>query len=99
MYHEDRPPVFIPADRGAGDTYIHSAKTADESTMRLLLGNHKQESLTVYTDGFRACKLNSDDAFDRQYVVHGNGEYADGDVHLNTYEDHVSLARRWLSTH
>jgi transposase len=40
-----------------------------------------------------------DDAFDQQYVVHGEGEYADGDVHVNTCETHASLARRWLSPH
>jgi transposase-like protein len=30
------------------------AKSAGESTVRLLLGNHGKESLTIYTDGFRA---------------------------------------------
>jgi len=99
-YHGDKPPVFILADRGTGETYVHPAKAADESTIRLLLGTRQQESLTVYTDGFRAYeRLDSDDAFDREYVVHGEGEYADGDVHVNTCESHASLARRWLSPH
>ncbi|SDK15445.1 ISXO2-like transposase domain-containing protein, partial [Halovenus aranensis] len=72
----------------------------DESTIRLLLADRKEESLTVYTDGFRAYEpLDEDDAFDRQYVVHGEGEYADGDMHVNTCESHASLARRWLSPH
>ena len=45
-------------------------KSADESTVRLLLDNHEQELLTVYTDGFRAYDpLNNDDTFDRKYVV------------------------------
>ena len=97
-YYEDKPPVFILADRGTGETYVHPA--AGESTIRLLLDDHKEESLTVYTDGFRAYEpLDEDDAFDRQYVVHGEGEYADGDVHVNTCESHASLARRWLSPH
>ncbi|GCF14470.1 hypothetical protein Harman_24050 [Haloarcula mannanilytica] len=97
-YHEDKPPVFVLADRGTGETYVHPSKAADESTIRLLLGTRQQESLTVYTDGFRAYEsLDSDDAFDRQYVVHGEGEYADGDVHVNTCESHASPARRWLS--
>jgi transposase len=92
--------VFILADRGTGETYVHPAKAAGESTIRLLLDNRKEESLTVYTDGFRAYEpLDEDDAFDRQYVVHGEGEYADGDVHVNTCESHASLARRWLSPH
>ncbi|ELZ76294.1 ISH4-type transposase [Haloferax gibbonsii ATCC 33959] len=68
--------------------------------MRLLLADHEEETLTVYTDGFRAYDpLEDDDEFTRKYVVHGDGEYADGDVHVNTCESHASLARRWLSPH
>ncbi|WP_436932850.1 IS1595 family transposase [Halosimplex halobium] len=99
-YNEDKPPVFVLVDRGSGEEYVHPAKAAEESTIRLLLGDRQQESLTVYTDGFRAYEpLDEDDAFDRKYVVHGEGEYADGDVHVNTCESHASLARRWLSPH
>jgi hypothetical protein len=29
---------------------------------------------------------------DRQYVVHGDGEYADDEVHVNTCESHASRA-------
>jgi len=76
------------------------AKDADESTVRLLLANRQQESLTVYTDGFRAYEsLEEDDAFIREYVVDGDGEYVDGDVHVNTCESHGSLVRSWLSPH
>jgi transposase-like protein len=46
--------VFIIADRGTGERYVIPAKAADESTIRLLLAVGQQESLTVYTDGFRA---------------------------------------------
>jgi transposase-like protein len=99
-YEQDKLPVFILADRGTGDRYVLPAKAADESTIRLLLANRKEESLTVYTDGFRAYDpLDEDDTFDREYVVHGDGEYADGDVHVNTCESHGSLARSWLSPH
>lgn len=99
-YHEDKPPVFILVDRSTDDRYVIPAKTADESTIRLLLANRQQESLTMYTDGFRAYKpLEEDDAFDREYVVHSDGEYADGEVHVNTCESHGSLVRPWLSPH
>ena len=40
-----------------------------------------------------------DDAFARKYVVHGDGEYADDDVHINKCESHGSLLRPWLSPH
>jgi transposase len=91
--------VFILADR-SGKTWVHPAKAADESTVRLLPENRTEESLTVYTDGFRAYEpLDGDDAFDRQYVVHVEGEYGDGDVHVNTCESHASLVQWCLSPH
>ncbi len=96
----DKPPVFIIAGRGTGQRYVIPAKAADESTIRLLLADRQQESLTVYTDGFRAYEpLKDDDALDREYVVHGDGEYADDEVHVNTCESHASQVRRWLSSH
>jgi transposase-like protein len=99
-YDGDKPPVFALVDRGTDDRYVVPAKSPDESTVRLLLSDHKQESLTVYTDGFRAYDpLEDDNEFDREYVVHGDGEYADGGVHVNGCESNVSLTRRWLSPH
>ncbi|ELY45792.1 Insertion element protein [Natronorubrum tibetense GA33] len=77
-YDRDKPTVFTLVDRGTGDRYVIPAKSADESTVRLLLANRKKGPLIVYIDRFRAYdQLNEDDAFDREYVVHGNGEYAD----------------------
>ncbi|EMA43967.1 Insertion element protein [Halobiforma nitratireducens JCM 10879] len=92
--------MFTIVDRGTGERYVIPTKSADESTIRLLLANHEKEPLTVYTDGFRAYDpLAADDAFDREYVVRGDGEYADEDVHANTCESHGSLLRPWLSPH
>jgi len=86
----DKPPVFIIADRAAGQRYVIPAKAVNESMIRLLLADRQQESLTVYTDSFRADEpLEADDAFDREYVVHGDGEYADNEVHVNTCESHA----------
>ncbi|WP_251328517.1 IS1595 family transposase [Haloplanus pelagicus] len=99
-YAEDKPPVFILVDRGSDQQYVVPAKSADESTVRLLLGDHEEESLTVYTDGFRAYDpLEDDENFQREAVIHSDGEYVDDDAHVNTCESHASLARRWLSPH
>ncbi len=77
-YSGDKPPIFIITDRGTGQRYVIPAKAADESTIRLLLTDRKEESFTDYTDGFRAYEpLEEDDAFDREYVGHDDGEYAD----------------------
>ncbi len=91
---QDKPTVFILADLGTGERYVIPVKAADESTIRHLLANRHQESLTIYTDGFRAYEpLDEGDAFTREYVVHSDGEYVDGDVHVNTCESHGSLVR------
>jgi len=93
----DEPPVFILADCGTGEQYAIPAKAADESTFRLLLTNRQQESVTVYTDGFRAYEgLEEDDAFTCEYVIHGDGKYVNGDVHVNTCESRGSLVQSWL---
>jgi len=45
------------------------------------------KSLSIYTDGFQAyAPLESDDAFNREYLVHNDREYADDEVHVNTCE-------------
>ena len=99
-YAEDKLPVFVLADRASGQRHVIPAKAATDPTIRLLLDNRQQESMTVYTDGFRAYEpLEEDDTVTREYVVHGDGEYVDGDAHVNTCESHASLARRWLSPH
>ncbi len=85
-YGSDKPPVFILADRGTGQRYAIPPKAEDESTLRLLLADRKEGSLTVYTDGFRVYEpLDEDDAFGR--------EYAADEVYVSTCESHVSATR------
>jgi transposase-like protein len=70
-YAGDKPPVFTLVDRGSNNRFVIPAKSAEKSTIRLLLDNQEQELLTVYTDGFRAYDpLDDDDTFNRKYVVH-----------------------------
>ncbi len=89
-YDEDKPPVFTLVDRGSGQRYVIPAKSADEATVRLLLGNHEKESQTVYTDGFRADdSLDDDESPHREAVIHSDGEYVDRDAHMNTCESHA----------
>lgn len=42
-YEGDKPPVFTLVDRGNDQRYVVPAKSADESTVRLLLADHEQE--------------------------------------------------------
>ena len=40
-----------------------------------------------------------DDTFDREYVVHSDGEYADDEVYVKTRESHRRVSDAWLSPH
>lgn len=56
--------------------------------------------MTVYIEVFRAYDpLNNDDAFDPEYVVLGDGEYADGNVHFNTCKSQERTSDSWLLLH
>ena len=91
MNRTNRP--FVLVDRGTEQQYTVPAKSADQSTIQLLLADRQQEPLTVYTDGFCAYDpLEEEERFDREYVVHGDGEYADETVHVNGCE---RATRRW----
>ncbi|EMA47052.1 Insertion element protein [Halococcus saccharolyticus DSM 5350] len=99
-YEGDKPPVFTLVDRGSGKRYVVPAKSADESTVRLLLAGCEKEPLTVYTDGFRAyASLDDDERFHRESVIYADNKYVDGEAHVNTCESHGSLVRPWLSPH
>ena len=87
----DAPSLDLVGPVEIDEVYVSAGKKGRE---------RDRESLTVYTDDFRAYEpLEDDDAFDREYVVHGDGEYADDEVHVNTCESHASQVRRWLSPH
>lgn len=84
---------------GQRPTVRRPAKSADQSIVRLL-ADREEEPLTVFTDGFRAYDpLEEHDGFVRESVVHPDGENADGEVQVNSYESHRSLLRPWLSPH
>lgn len=52
----------------------------------------EKEPLAVYTGRFRAYDpLREGRPFNHEYAVHGDGEYADENVHVNTCESHESL--------
>jgi transposase len=89
IYIKDKLPVFILVDRGSADRYVIPANVRlnqrFDSCWRSAI-----KSRWPSTDSFRAyVLLNEDDAFGRKYVVHDDGEYVDGDVHVNPYESSV----------
>lgn len=75
--------MFTFVDRGIGNRSVIPAKSAEESTIRPLLTNREKGPLTVYTDGFRAYDPLNEN----------------DDVHVNTFESHVSLLQSWLLPH
>lgn len=61
---------FVPAHHGTGKRYVTLAKAVNESKI-LFLTHRWAESLTVCTDGLADGPLDQDDAFDREFTVHG----------------------------
>jgi transposase len=62
--------------------------------------NSTTERFSGISEGLRPHEpLEDDDAFVREYVVHGDGKYVDDEVHVNTCESHALLVRRRLSTY
>ena len=78
--------MFTLVDHGSDQRYIEPAKSADEATVRLLLTVVEKESLTIYTDVFRAYDpLDDDENSRRESATHDDDdEYVDGDAHVNT---------------
>jgi len=89
-FSRDKPSVLIITDRNSGRRYVIPVKAADESMIRLLLADHQQESLFVYTDEFQAHEpLEKDELFDVKYGVHDDGEYTDDEEHVDSCESHA----------
>jgi transposase-like protein len=89
--------MFRLTDGGIGEQYAIPAKSADESAVRLLLAGVEEESVTVYTDWFRAYDP-LDESYQRKAVTRGEGEYINGETHVNTCESHASYATVALAT-
>ena len=84
--------MFTLVDRGSDQRLVVPAKSADESTVRLLHDNHEEESLTVYTDGFRAYDpLDDDEDFQRGSVITAR-ENTSMETHTSTP---ARATRRW----
>lgn len=83
-YEQYKSPLFVLVDRGFEQRYIVPAKSTDESTIRHLLADRQQDIITVYTDKFCAYDpLVENERFGREYVVHGDGVYADDTVYAH----------------
>lgn len=85
--------MFTLVNRDSDQRSVVPAKPADESTVRLLNGDHDEESLPVYTDEFRVYNpLKDYENYERDTVIYGEGEYVDGDAHVNILGNHSSPA-------
>lgn len=56
-FAKDKLPEFILANRCTGEHYVIPAKAVNESTIRVLLVDNQQRSLSVYFDCFCAYDL------------------------------------------
>lgn len=66
--------------------YVVLSKLAAKSPVRLPPRRPREGDVDIYADRFRTDDLYEGDEFDHEWVVHGDGEYEDGNIHIDTYE-------------
>jgi transposase-like protein len=78
--------------------------TWDEFLMAFILtsriaSRHIEAGSRIYTDSFPSYNVLQGMGYRHEYVNHSMGEYARGEVHINSCENRASLLRQWLSVH
>lgn len=96
-YEEDKVPVFALIQRGGRKTFAPT-KDATEETVLSLAKPSIEPGSTVYTDKYISYKaLNA--LYKHESVKHSIGEYARGEVHINTAEAEFSIFRPFMAVH
>ncbi|MHA1604773.1 MAG: transposase, partial [Candidatus Freyarchaeota archaeon] len=50
-WSEDKPPIFIPVERGGGEDYAPSSDASGD-TVKKIVGRRASKGSTIHTDGF-----------------------------------------------
>jgi len=96
-YGEDKVPVLAFIERG-GRMLIAAAKNVTEETILALAKPRIKPGSIAYTDNFTPYKILSN-LYRHETVNHSIGEYARGEVHINTCEGEFSIFRPFMSVH
>jgi len=97
-WSEDKPPIFIPVERGGGEDYA-SPSDASDDTVKRIVGRRVSKGSTIHTDGFPSYSCLGGAGYKHESVNHSAGEYARGKAHANRCENRASPVRAWPACH
>lgn len=92
-YSKDKPPVIGMTERESGTIHLEVTMNVKQDTLKPLTERHIKKGSTVYTDEYSVYDFLESSGYRHESVNHSAGEYARGDVHINTQEGTWSLFR------
>lgn len=95
-WDSDKIPLVAIVQR-QGQVRLFPQRNLQKQTFRPLLKRWAQRGATVYTDEYGIYDFLASAGYQHQVITHGAGEYALGDVHINTAEGPFSLLRPYLA--
>ena len=97
-YDQDKPPIFCLVQRGGG-RHILAARNVKKDTVHRILEEHVEEGSMIYHDEYGSYSGLEELGYEHESVCHSRGEYARGQVHVNTCEGEFSVYRPWIRVH
>lgn len=94
----DKVPILGLVDR-QGHIYFVPCANVQTATIQFLIEYLTDRGATVYTDGYNIYNFLRRSGYQHATVNHSAGEYARGEVHVNTVEGWWSLLRDHLRIH
>ena len=94
----DKVPILGLVDR-QGQIYLVPCANVQTETIQFLIEYLTDQGATVYTDSYNIYNFLQRVGYHHQRVNHSQGEYARGQVHVNTVEGLWSLLRDHLRVH
>ncbi len=95
-YKKDRLPVIGMVERESGTIHLEVTKDVTRDTVKPIVEEHIEKGAIVYTDDYSVYDFLESSGYYHESVNHSAGEYARGNVHINTQEGVWSLYRPFI---
>lgn len=95
-YRKDKPPVIGMTERESGTLHLEVTMNVKQDTVEPIVERHIEKGSKVYTDEYSVYDFLEREGYFHESVNHSAGEYARGDVHINTQEGTWSLFRPFI---
>jgi transposase-like protein len=92
-YRKDKPPVIGMVGRESGTIHLEVTMDVKSDTLKPIIEHYIEEGSTIYTDDYAVYDFLASSGYIHESVNHSAGEYARGEVHINTQEGVWSLFR------